>query len=413
MMLNRPVVIFVLVHSLMVGSVGWLLCADHDLDPKVNEWIEYGENIQSIDSEAFIYLLGITAKQESDVMAEGQRRLDTHHELLNSMPKVNNGDYPEFPKRNLQKSMLIPKHQDIPGCKFLEFNCITGIQENELDWQAQLRHSRILINRYRTFIQFSEFTNSTVPTPIPAIELSPVMAGGRLSLIEYILMVDKVGYQNTASMLREEIQRLRTHLALTNDAGLKVVFVSHIKDAFDVLAYLYQKNNKTNWVKIEPLSAEELSFEKLVKSEALKLINEHENFRYSHLLVKPNLMTNNMLASYEAELAVIHSPSHVFAKQAKKFRYIPKEKSLFNTVGDWLLISLPPQKIEYGASLHDLNAKILLLNHVLGGGDLKTFINPYYPQRIRAYRQHNSKVCLYSPVRAAVAPDIKCLSLLR
>ncbi|NRB39796.1 MAG: hypothetical protein HRU20_15240 [Pseudomonadales bacterium] len=387
------------------------LTVDDDLSATANEWILKLEQDRNSHSEAFIYLSGIMAAEDEEVLLVGKRRFTAYRKAESLMQpfdeSIASDDYPE-------KNMLAkPQMDNEIYCALWEQGCLDNMLKHREKWQSELDKHSVLLARYRSFIAYSEFTTLSKPS---AIEEYPryeyLKYGNRLAVIESLSVAEQHSKKAAIDTLNNEITQLRTQLAVADTLVHKMLFISMIADNLEAIALISNTYNYQLRLDIPYLSANELSVKAPMIREFGMVHSLYSNLEgqpelleiggnlpswLGRIIFKTNKTINESISSYEkviqlSSLSQASFASYVLAGNDETKTTI----DYFNVVGSILNNIAVPDYYGYVARLYDLNGKIALVNHLLEG-QKKQLINPYYPTTPNAYEINAVDICLNGP----------------
>lgn len=333
---------------------------DDDPSPESQAWLAAELERRSPVSAEYLYLLGLAAPADVAPKAYGQQRLEAYQAWLNSGAQGAWID-PPAALSNLADSNL---------CELAEASC-------QLDSQtlAQvLNQHATLLTRYQQWLRQPSAYSAAAPTaeePLPLYSL--LLDGQRLDGFEQALqpLTDAQKQQH----LLGNIADLRRHLAGSDSLIHKMVVTRLLSTEVNRLALLQWQNPKLDPISLAPLTAEELSFTALAQREyagmagLLQQLNAHQADVPSwqmHYFYKPQRSVNQALPRYQALAASVEQPASALGQTASVDSLDSPIAALIedprNPVGAILLSVAGPSPEVYAARLHDLQARINLLN---------------------------------------------------
>lgn len=383
---------------------------DDDLSPEVKAWMTLIEDRSESESEAFLYLIGIVATEGEDVVNVGK-------EIVNFVQEAEQGDNPdsgppEFEGYPKSKHLKYPSNSDSIYCPLWEDNCLPKIVAANDRWQKDLNRWMAVYRRYLSFIEHKEFATLTKPH---VNEIFPkyqyLTTGNRLRLFEAMSKASKGSPLVAVSMLADDIEKLRNQLKVSDNLVHKIIFTMLISYNLDAIVHIKSAYDLNNVNPIPQLSKDELSMELPIIREfalmynTIKELDKHPDFFNMggnapgwlvRAAFKPNITINKSYYGYSETVRLSKLPANQFAIQVSQPK--PEEAhdiSLYNYAGDKLLNIAKPDFGVYIARVHDLNAKIYLVNHVLSDSKIQP-INPYYPD-VAVETPKEGKLCLDGP----------------
>jgi len=400
---------YILIILVIVITLGFLQI-DEDKSSTAKEWTTKLENDRASKSEAFIYLNGIMAAENEDVMEVGESRFSAYRkaeELANPYDdEIVFDDYPN-------DKMLPKPHEDNEiYCPLWESDCLGIIVKNSSKWESELNDHSVILARYRKFISFSEFTTLSRPS---AIEVIPnykyIGYGNKLALLENLLLAERGSPRDAIASLSDDIYKLRKQLAVADNLIHKLVFVNLIANNLDVIAYIGNKYESYQQLNISYLTLDELSIaEPMIREFGMmnglytSLDGNPEIFEiggnmpswFVRAVFKPNMTINESIFLYERLIYMATLSQDIFPTfELPDAEEMKKDIDYLNYVGSVLNSIAFPNYHEYIARLYDLNCKISLVRYVLS--DKKTQLkNPYYPDS-NSYEVSETEICFNGP----------------
>jgi hypothetical protein len=395
---------------------------DEGLSPEVNSWISILDERRSKHSEAFIYLSGIIATEEDDVLTIGMERYKAFTKVEDRYSiEVTSPDFEIYPE---SKHLPLPSKDDPIYCTLWEGGCLLKIVKADGRWQTELNTWREIYTRYLTFINYQEFITLSKPhisEDLPRYQY--LNQGNRLRLFEAMLIASNGRPEEAISQLSGDISKLRVQLSEADNLIHKLVFTMLISYNLEGMVNIASIYGVHGTKRIPNLSAEELDLE-------LPLIREFALIHYAFIEVdkhpeffetggdapswlvraafKPNMTINEAYYSYFNAVKLSRLPVNEFVVETAKDKpQEVRELDLLNLVGSVLANVAGLDYGVYIARLHDLNAKISLSNYVLSGR-VGNLVNPYYPED-KVDTTEDERICMNGPY-----PDernLRCIAI--
>ena len=400
---------YTLIILFIVIALGFLQI-DEDMSSTAQEWAAKIENDRASKSEAFIYLSGIMAAENEDVMVVGANRFSAYRKAEElAKPFDEEIIYDDYPN---DKMLPTPQGDNDIYCKLWESDCLEKIIKNSTNWESELNEHSVLLDRYRTFISFVEFTTLSKPSALEEYpRYSYLNYGNRLVLLENLLLAERGSPRDAIRSLSDDISKLRHQLTVADNLIHKMIFVNMIANNLDVIAYIGNKYESYQKYNIPYLTLDELSVSD-------PLIREFVMAKYLYAsldgnpeileiggnmpswivrtVFKPNKTINESISSYERLIYMATLSQDSFPTfELPDVVEVKNEIDYLNYVGSVLNNIAVPNYHTYIARLYDLNCKISLVRYVLSGK--KTQLeNPYYPDS-NSYEASETEICFNGP----------------
>ena len=363
--------------------VFWLDLFDEPLSAEAKHWLTVGEQHRTNPDDAFLFLLGFLAPPEENVLAVGLARFQANREAMDAgegLAELGEGSI-EFPKNDsIYKG-------------FYHGSTFETVVNASHRWKPELEKGRVLQERYLEFLKYD--TMIAHPLAYYYSEFDGLKYGCRLRLFLALSVAEDGRKEKALDVLMADISRLRIHLAGTNCTYYKVILRSFISDYLDVLAHIHSSGAVVPYNKIASLTPEERSLKKtmvgylsLITKTAKKPIYRFESPPEGWLVKRiflPNKLANRALQIYQAMAELSTVPADQYAAHFDAGNEHVSVEGISRTREGALALKLVDQEsfLMIMSSLHDLDCKIALVNHVIGAEPL---INPYYPSQKEAVR---------------------------
>lgn len=398
--------------TVFIALAGFLFFhSDDDLSLKAQEWVNKLEQDRNSSSEAFIYLNGIMAAQDEDVMSVGSARFAAYRKAEDLAKPTDEGiNFEDYP---VDKEISRPSRDSEIYCRLSEVDCLEKVLNNRSGWRTELNEFAVLLQRYRTFIKFTEYTTLSKPSVYEATpRIEYLNYGNRLSILDSLLLAGQGNLEAAIDLLNSEIKSLRIHLLIADNLIYKLIVAAMIANNLDAMAYVSNRYNYYKKLDIPHLTSDELS----MKEPALRefgmayaiytsLDGNPELFEtggntpawFVRAIYKPNKTINESIPSFEKLIELSSLSQQEFAQyKVPENPQIEREIDFDNFVGSVLNGIAGPNFHEYVARLFDLNCKITLVNYIVENRE-KQLINPYYPQQQDAFKSSDNEICLTGP----------------
>ncbi len=387
---------------------------DDHLTDESEQLLNLAKNTE--ESEAFLYLMGISAPENKDPIQVGKEQKE---------------------KRNDSETLKIP---DAFRCNDGNANCLQLLFSDEQSVLSALESNKMLINRYEAFIKLAGFRNLSTPDINEVLpDFLYLKTGNRLWLLSAIDKIKRnhnniIEVEAAVSSVFLNIDHIRRHLKTSNTIISKLVFLSMLAENLDVLSILknqyaisFTEKMIPSVARLErdlavPVAREFLMFHKLFNSfDRNPAILDKAGKKSQSLpgwvvraLFKPGISTNAIFPVYKKSIDNSLLSAKEFAKLTDRIIHSDVEKSwVRNSIGTILNETALPDYHSYIARFHDVDVKISMLN-TLNSSENKNnevlFINPYYPggEQIK-FSEEKNEICLPGPMKDE--RNYRCLPL--
>ncbi len=383
---------------------------DEELSSTAQEWTTKLENDRASKSEAFIYLSGIMAAENENVLLAGENRFSAYKKAEDvAQPfdeKIVFDDYPS------DKALSKPNRDNEIYCKLWEKGCLRNIVNHSSSWESEINDHSVLLARYRKFISFSEFKTLSKPSAIEEYPKYEYLSyGNRLALLENLFLATLGSPGEAIHSLTNDINNLRHQLAIADNLIHKMFFTAMIASNLDVIAYISNKYEYHQKLDIPYLTLDELSMkDSMIREFGImqylytNLDGHPEIFEVGgnmpswlvRAVFKPNKTINESISSYERYIYMSTlSPEMFSTLELPDSEESKKEVDYLNFAGSVLNNIAGADYHKYIARLYDLNCKVALVNSLLEGKNAQ-IENPYYPAS-KSYVTDEAEICLNGP----------------
>ena len=399
---------FVSIIIIFVTIFFILLSLDDELDQNVKNLITNFDRNREVTSHAYIYLSGISSLNKKDIVKFGTSNLLISQNLeITTSPISNNKEFGTL-------DSITPKKDSSFYCSIWKNGCLERIVSSDTVLEVELDFRKILLERYKEFLSYIDY--STLTSPIET-EVYPnyqyLFYGNRLLTFENLLIAKNQNSAIAISNLVQNIKKLKIQLSKADNLLFKLTLVAMISESLDMISHIKITNKPDIIISIDSLSKNERSLEPALEREFVYTHNVFRNANrnpelfnlggnaypwFVRLSYKPNMTINDHYPLY-SDLITLSKLSLVeFAVEKSKIKeYSGENINLRNIFGHSLFeLGLETQEILIGfiARINDLDAKIALINYVLGNGPLT---NPYYPLKKAGY-ENDGQLCLKGPL---------------
>lgn len=366
--------------ALLVAALLLLAQLDDELSPEAEAFISRIDT--SGGSEAYLYLLGIYANEDDSPEKVGRQ-------LLAEYRQQERNDAYEIIDYDESKKLALPTKAFT--CGAWEEDCLRNLLESELNTDDLRMKHEILLSRSDRFHDFSEYKTLTMPSVKERIPPYQYLAAAERIKMLSALTLHKQGQSADAILaLEDQLQSLRHSLALQDNLIGKLVFVMQISTALDFLSVI-SSQAQLSVTRINGLSGDEKGLAMAAAREfqmsyaALKEADRHPEFFQIggnvpgwivRMLYKPNMTLNAIAPQYTRFERLSFAPASQFAQEVESFDEIGTSALSIRNYAGAKLVHMYDIFDEYNARFLDLDAKIVLFNHLNEG--FENARNPYY-----------------------------------
>ena len=383
---------------------------DDDLDEGVTSLI--GRIDTNEKSDAYLYLLGIFAK-------EGESPIDVGESLLAEYRKLDANELYVISDYAEAKKILLPAGDAF--CQWTETDCLERLFSSNLNVERLVNEHRVLLSRSSAFFKFNEYR--TLSKPAMHEQLPPyhyLMAAERIKVIQAISVYRNGHTIKAVNLLLQQIATLRASLALQDNLIGKLVFLMKLSEVVDVYSVILSKEGAKADV-IPSLSQPEKNFHMVTAREfgmaynTFERIAEHPEFfemsggtpRWvSRFVFKPNMTVNTIAPKYYRLARLAQLSATDFANEMENRKNAYSSTSMLRNYVGYALTNVSPDFDEYVARFFDFDAKIALFNQ-LHHFKLKaaSMMSPYYGNEVP--KESNGSLCFSGPL--ADNNRVRCL----
>jgi hypothetical protein len=366
-----------------------LLQVDDDLSSEVTEYVSLIENRVSNGSEAYLYLNGIAAPEEKQILSQGSQLLASYkNSSENIFSSLRNKD--KANKANKVEKLALPDNKNKMYCHIPNEGCLEQIIDSSSNWESEVQKFSSIIKRYEKFIKYTEFTTLTRAdhsSPYPASNYLTV--GNKLKIFSALALAESGKAEEAIDMLLHDNKYLRKHLALADSSMQKLIFTLMFSNNLDIIVYINSAYKVEKPTKIAHLSDSEMSIKYPIVREFIKEYNTYldadrnpDGWRglpgwMVRVIFKPNMTINERVLSYNDIISLANLSAEEFTKRVINSEPIQKSEPNYRNYAGSVLIDEPITYLSREiARLHDLNVKISLANFILSNR-VHPLENPY------------------------------------
>jgi uncharacterized membrane protein YhaH (DUF805 family) len=408
------------VFSLVILAV-LLLQIDDDLNVEVTEYVLLIEDRVANGSEAYLYLTGITAVEEKNILSQGSRLLRSYNNssknIFSSLRDAEKLNIDE--KTNNVKKLITPDNKNKMYCQLSDSGCLSSINDSSSNWKNEIKKFSVITKRYEKFISYPEFTTLTradYSSPYPASHY--LTFGNKLKIFSALSLARSGKAEEAIEMLLIDNRYLRRHLSLADSLIHKLIFINLYSNNLDIIVYVHSAYKLEKPAKIAHLSHSEMSMKYPLIREFIMQYNAYLDADRNpdgwnglpgwmvRVIFKPNMTINKRLISYKDIISLSNLSAKEFAESVVNIESAPKSKPNYRNYGGSIMIEEPITYFsQYIAKSHDLNAKISLANFVLSN-KTQSLENPYGALYNKTTERDNF-ICLDGPLKDKY--NIRCI----
>ena len=385
---------------------GLVLLGQIDEEPSVEvlDLLDRLERESGVESEAYLYLMGLSAAEGVDPQEAGRQHLMTRERAAEDDVAAS-----LIAERSLD---ALPRPDGELFCSVREKCCLQRLVNADIDIARLLEKHAVLLDRANRFYQYTEYTTLVKPTleeRYPPYQL--LSAAERLKSLQALAVYRQGDVDQAGGLLRQQLAALRRAMVYQDSLVGKLVFLMKISEVLDIYSVILASEGHEAEV-ILPLTDSEKDFSIVVAREfglshgILSNLDRHpEIFELKgslpgwmvRLLYKPN-MTLNAIAPLYHRLEMLTSMS------AAEFSRVVNSKARASIATSWIrnavgsvLAREMTSYDEYAARFHDVDAKIALFNHRYQAGSRTDEVsNPYYGSEPPSFSA--GSLCLNGPM---------------
>lgn len=389
--MKRLVVFF----SIALVAMASLTQLDDELTPEAKQLLLQQQNRPS--SEAYYYALGFSAQAGNDPKTVGEQRFlalsqATAEELVNSA----------------QPPLLLPEGE--PFCRFSQPQCLEYLLTH--DNNDLLTQHSLLINRFRHFLTFNEYSTQTLPDAVEEfVPYRYLNHAARLALIEAISAYQQGAVMVAEDKLTQQFRQIRRAMALQDTVIGKMLMLSWLNDILDLHSVILAQSGRRS-DRLSRLTQSEKSFSDIIAREFMlsyrlfRQLDKRPDFFDEQgelpgwlvrVVFKPNMSVNaitpglyrlqrlSLLSATEFATAVRHEPPG------------KARSSMLRNYAGHVLVGISADFEQYLARLHDFDVKLMMFNqlyHWQQSADALT--HPYFNKQ--QLRQTETSLCFPSVI---------------
>lgn len=402
----------ILVIFLVITGLVLLAQIDDDLSEQSTDLI--GRLVPTAESESYLYLFGIFAKEDEDPTQVGKKMLAEYRQSISDNSEEFFG-YPDADK--------LPLPTGEAFCRTWTEGCLAYLFSAELDAATLMADNKTLVARSNAFLEFDEYTTVSAPT---LHEILPhyqyIVTAERIKTLQAVAAYRSGDAEQAVSSLLDQFSMSRKAMALQDTLVGKLVFLMQLSEIIDITSVILSKED-LGVEKIPTLSQFEKSFHLIAAREfgmsyhTFQALDKNpELFELggnlpgwvARLLYKPNMTINAVAPGYHRlEKLAQMSPADFAHQMDGDEGYTPSTSKLRNYVG-YVLISISPGLDQYVARFTDFEAKLALFNQTHHSRQkLGIMENPYYGNETP--KEKNGRLCFSGPLEDR--HYLRCLSV--
>lgn len=373
----RAVLLFLLISLMAIKT-----SAGSQLSSGAQEWIENYQSTRQPTSQAYLYLNGMDAPEDANVLTHGKRKLAIYQQAEEDY--FNNAEPSQSKNQALASLQRLKQPGPELSCFREKFSCYRSIIKNSANLSAASYPHSIWLERYQNFLKLRDYQTLTRPHRVEVIPSFANLSNANFLLLHKIIDWQQSGQCDKATKaLRLDLTAMRYHFKNSDHLIQKMFFASMISGDIEMLGFLQQAGCAQSTIK--PLSGEELTMQLVMQREFIFGINSievlfgisslqttnagqtverNDGIDYLFSTLKPvaefiKVSDNQPLADYAATSKKLDT---VLAKATET------EKEYF---GDD-----PGAYLEYALRLYEANAKVALLNSLIYE-NIDSAVHPY------------------------------------
>jgi hypothetical protein len=345
-------------------------------------------------------------------------------EYLAAERRFLDGEAAEFTPPEYPPDQALSRPDGAYYCGVAEAGCVARLAAEPAALRAELATHAVLLERYRRVIRYAELKPPVQPSfyeSFPAY--GHILDGHKLQLLAIVAGHVAGERARVYATLREDMEHLRRHLRTAHSLLTKMVALSLLARDLDLLPYL----SPTGAPVVPPLNAVERSLEPALIREFGSLMNFHRQLTEHpasidaamdgglqgwllRTLLRPNMSLNQLFPYYRAIAGLSRADAAEFNRVVTTDP--PRVQTGFSlrNIGGSILNSIAaPDLMPYLARLHDVDAKIALLNaalaldqaswaEVMTGTRILEAVNPYAPAQRPRLDRETGALCFDGPL---------------
>jgi hypothetical protein len=371
----RKTIVILLATFLFILLTVTLLQIDDDLDPKAQSM--YAQAMESKESKAYLYLLGMQAAIDEQPEAVGKAIMASIRKAEKKVianPHLNQ-EYEFVDAPNEKRLPLFV----LGTCEGDNCEYVDKLFSYPFDLETVTVEQSVLLKRYKKFIAMRDYHTLALPlveSPFPHFQY--VMAGNTLVSLEAIKKAKNGNIKGAKKILLDDISSMRVQLQQADMIVAKMIYTSGISRTLDVLSMLIQKYDSRAETNIPALSIEErslvkaMNYEYAVAHNMFKSLDKAPNLLSKdgqlpewmvRALFKPNMTLNATFPVLRQAGQDSLLSSKAFAQKVANNQPIIKTKSNIRNYAGTVLGKIEgPNYNQYISRLFNLDAKIHLFN---------------------------------------------------
>lgn len=373
-------------------------------------------------SNAYLYLLGMSAELGTDPILEGEKTISEIRVLESTYLDVN--DFDDLQTFTQKTPLVLPEHEIF--CSISEPSCIYKIfSYSKIDLSSET--FEVLENRYLTLLGMEDLHSLTMPHFNEHIPLySPLVKANRLVSLNAIYKARNCCPREASESLYDLIELLSRYVENSDTLIGKMIGYALLNETIEVLSMLLREFNLEG-KGIKLLSKEQLSFNKAINREfafarsVILIAARGDKWKWvpewvEKIGIKENMTSNASVPLYRYVVSLSESSQLEFKDLLGQSEKIPLKTAWFrNFFGTLLNQTALPNYEKYVARGFDLNAKISLFNEIRGQKItpeiLKNIPNPYYNDSTNngIIDAEKNRVCFDGPLEDP--KYLRCISL--
>lgn len=421
-MLKIFIKVSVAISCLILAAI-LLLQLDDKLKPEVIQFMSQSKSPDK--SEAYLYLLGFSSKENEDPLLIGQKfyeeikqqqiHIGTNQKTLQYI------DVEQYSHLTLPRSQLL--------CPYKEENCFNDIFNHIEQIPSFVNEHHLFIQRYLAFSAFTKFHTLSKPhitTPLPPYQ--HLVTAVRLMSLKQIFNAEYEETEAALQALYQLHQQLRSQLALQDTLLGKFIFLNLVSENIDLISILMTRHQLQLPKPILSLTKQERSFSSGFSREVRMMYSLYQSLDgatdildmenidnkqsaftipswLTYALFKVNITTNESYKPLHYYAILSELPIDEFnQKMRNKAHELEIENHwIRNSIGTILNQVASPDYTRYIGDSWDLENKIQLFNARLGqtsATDVISKIKNKYPiPAISApyLSQNGHKLCFENP----------------
>ncbi len=389
---------------------------DDKLSNEVTDYVSLVESRALGGSQAYLYLNGISALEDEDVITKGEEKLARYNSATDKPLALISGDDVAGDNK-----LPVPDGNNKLYCNLRETGCLVQILGKSIEWEGETEKFSVVNERYKKFLSYAEFTTLSKPGYVGQHpEYHYLVYGNRISILSALSLAESGGVEDAIMALFDDNTRLRKHLALADTLIHKMLFVAMLANNLDIIVYISSTYSIRDISEVASLSSAETDMTYPLVRESLIHYNNFLNLErdpeyfwvigklqswFSRAAFKPNMTLNDSMGRYTELINISKLSSKEFSKRMVDVESREEEKrNLRNYAGSIINEIAMPAYYEYIGRVHDLNCKISLANYIISQ-KTTTLENPYGTSYNEFDR--DNLICFDGPLESKV--NLRCI----